>query len=238
VLLLSLEGDSGSQRWSATMAASNHRPNRSIRTILYALAVAAGVGVLLAASGFAYAASQETHDTFCASCHTEPESTFVERSKSTTAVDLASYHTPQQTRCIDCHSGPGVLGRMGAELMGARNAAAWYTGMATQPAPLTFPIQDVNCLKCHQDVTQPGYAVSNPLDLFASERGGEEEGGSNHWHEQLSRWRAASAVAITCTDCHPGHTNQGSAATGFQITQQTRGVCEACHQVLGEGREV
>ena len=34
------------------------------------------LGIFLAAGGFTFAASQETHDSFCASCHTQPESTF------------------------------------------------------------------------------------------------------------------------------------------------------------------
>ncbi|MEJ2563466.1 MAG: hypothetical protein P8Z42_12365, partial [Anaerolineales bacterium] len=77
------------------------------------------LGFVLAASGFAFAASKESHDPFCASCHTQPESTFFERSLDVEAVDLASFHTQETTRCIDCHSGPGVLGRMQAEWLGA-----------------------------------------------------------------------------------------------------------------------
>ncbi len=80
------------------------------------------VGIALAGGGFAFAASQETHDAFCTSCHTQPESTFYQRSIGAKAVDLASFHQPQKGRCIDCHSGQGVTGRMSAELMGARNA--------------------------------------------------------------------------------------------------------------------
>lgn len=38
------------------------------------------LGVVFAVGGFAFAASQETNDSFCASCHTQPESTFVQRS--------------------------------------------------------------------------------------------------------------------------------------------------------------
>ena len=111
------------------------------------------LGVLLAAGGFAFAATQEQHDPFCASCHTQPESTFYQRSLAAQPVDLAAAHKLKNVTCINCHSGVGVTGRMSAELMGARNAALWYSGRATQPAPLTLPIGDANCLKCHQDVT-------------------------------------------------------------------------------------
>ena len=126
---------------------------------------------------------------------------------------------------------------MQAELLGARNAAAWYTGAAVQPAPLTFPIQDANCLKCHQAVTQRGYVPKHPVTIVGGEgRGGEEEGGSNHWHVLLARWQATAANAGTCTSCHPGHSTAGAAQTGFENVLTTRTVCEGCHRVLREGR--
>jgi nitrate/TMAO reductase-like tetraheme cytochrome c subunit len=61
--------------------------------------------ILLTASGFAFAYTQEERDTFCSSCHTQPESTFYQRALDAQAVDLASFHTAKGTRCIDCHSG-------------------------------------------------------------------------------------------------------------------------------------
>ena len=98
--------------------------NRFVRVtrLLIGLVV---VGVVLAGAGFTYAASRESHDPFCASCHTQPESTFYDRSIGDQPVDLASFHTTHETRCIDCHSGPGIFGRMSAEMLGARNATAW-----------------------------------------------------------------------------------------------------------------
>lgn len=198
------------------------------------LAGIVALGVVLAVGGFVYAAHQESNDAFCSSCHTQPESTFYQRSTDPQAVDLASYHTAQQTRCIDCHSGQGIGGRVQAELLGARNAAAWYTSHAVQPAQLTFPIPDANCLKCHQNVVQRGYQPKQNVSIIG--RRGGEEAGPNHWHEQLARWQSKSANAATCTSCHSGHTTDGSATTGFENAQTTRAVCNACHQQLGEGR--
>src|SRR5512137_741659 len=102
---------------STTAAPKSKKRSR----IIIGLIVAAVAVVGLSASGFAFAATQESHDQFCASCHTQPESTFVARSTST-SVDLASHHTTQNALCIDCHSGQGIAGRMSAELMGAKNA--------------------------------------------------------------------------------------------------------------------
>ena len=84
--------------------------------------IAAAAAILLPAAGFGFAASQEAHDSFCGSCHTEPESTYLARSVAAQPSDLASYHTTESTRCIDCHSGIGITGRMQAEILGASNA--------------------------------------------------------------------------------------------------------------------
>lgn len=190
------------------------------------------LGVVFAVGGFAFAASQETNDSFCASCHTQPESTFVQRSTILPPTDLASFHTPQSTRCIDCHSGPGLTGRVQAELLGARNAATWYSGTSVQPAKLIFPIQDGNCLKCHQAVTQAGFVPKETATTPGVGGGRGEEGRNNHWHQLLSRWQAASSSAGTCTSCHPGHSTGATAQSGFQAAQATTNVCDACHRVL------
>jgi nitrate/TMAO reductase-like tetraheme cytochrome c subunit len=204
---------------------------------LWALVAIIAFAIVLTVSGFTYAASQEEHDAFCASCHTEPESTYVQRSTTAPPVDLASFHTTEGIRCIDCHSGAGMPGRMQAELLGARNAALWYTHTAHQPATVTQPIGDASCLKCHQEVTQAGYRPEHRVTLGRGEGEGGEggEAGPNHWHEQLARWQATSTNAATCISCHPGHSTAGTAETGFQDPQATRAVCEGCHQVLGEG---
>jgi NapC/NirT cytochrome c family, N-terminal region/Doubled CXXCH motif (Paired_CXXCH_1) len=193
-----------------------------------------GVGVLFTAGGFTFAATQEQRDSFCASCHTQPESTFYQRSQ-TQPVDLASFHTTKQVRCIDCHSGAGITGRISAELMGASNAAKWYTGTAVQPAVLIYPITDQNCLKCHQNVTQRGFTPTEQITVpgAGGGEGGGENGRNNHWHEFLSRWQTTTpATAGSCVSCHTGHNTNGTAQTGFLNDAATRQTCDACHQVL------
>jgi predicted CXXCH cytochrome family protein len=197
-------------------AHSRRKTKTGLSPAIKILITLAGVGILVAASGFGYAASRESHDSFCASCHTQPESTYYQREQASQPTDLASAHTPKNVRCIDCHSGAGVTGRMSAELMGAHNAIAWYTGKATQPAPLTRSIGDVNCLKCHQDVTQ-----KQPTE-------------NNHFHVFLSRWQQADPAAATCVSCHQGHNTNGSADIGFLEQATTEAVCENCHNSMGE----
>ncbi len=219
------------------MAIGKQFPGKKHFRIIPLLVGIAGLGIILAASGFTYAASQETRDPFCASCHTQPESTFFQRSTGAQPIDLASYHTAQQTRCIDCHSGQGALGRLQAEILGARNAAAWYTHTAVQPAKLTFPISDASCVKCHQNITQRNYVPKTSMTAPGGEgrRGGGGEGGNNHWHVFLARWQSVASGVGTCTSCHPGHSTGAGAQNGFQDNQATQFECDACHQVLRRG---
>lgn len=187
---------------------------RRLPVFMPAVLIPLGLLVLLTAGGFTFAATQEQHDSFCASCHTQPESTFYQRSVDSQPVDLASAHTAKETRCIDCHSGAGLTGRVSAELMGARNASAWLTHTAVQPAPVTVPISDVNCLKCHQEVT--------------AQRPDE----NNHFHVFLGRWQAVDPNAASCVSCHSGHATNGEAQIAFLNRAQTTQVCQACHQAL------
>ncbi len=203
--------------------------------VIPVLIVAAIAMVVLATGGFAFAAAQESHDPFCASCHTQPESTFVQRSTST-PVDLASFHTTQNTLCIDCHSGPGVPGRMQAELMGARNAFKWFTGTAIQPAVVNYPIGDQNCLKCHQTVTQRGFAPKEQMTIpNAAASGRERAGRNNHWHELLTRWQTADPNAGTCITCHSGHATDVNMQNGFINDQNVQATCDACHRAIRRG---
>jgi predicted CXXCH cytochrome family protein len=197
---------------------SNRRSKSKARKFpfLKVLLGAFALGIVLTASGFTFAATQEQRDSFCASCHTQPESTYYQRSSNAQAVDLASAHKPKNTRCIDCHSGSGIIGRVQAELLGAHNAFLFYTGTAVQPAKLTQPIRDESCLKCHQNVTN-------------------SRGRNNHFHAFLSRWQAIDPNAGACVSCHSGHTTDGSAANRFMNDIRTETVCEACHAVLRGG---
>ncbi len=205
--------------------------------ILYVVVALAAFGIVFTIAGFTFAATQEQHDSFCASCHTQPESTYFERSIAAQPVDLASFHTTQQVICIDCHSGAGITGRLSAELMGARNALLWYSGTAQQPAPLTIPISDASCLKCHQDVVSQQFVAKEQITVPSGSQGGErEEAPRNHWHIFLAEWQANSSTAATCVSCHGGHSTDGTAQFGYMVNQTVQQECDACHQALRRRR--
>jgi hypothetical protein len=199
-------------------------PKLSRKNILPLALVAAFVFVLLSAGGFAFAASQEENDSFCASCHTQPETTYYQRSLDAAAVDLASAHRQESTRCIDCHSGMGVIGRVSAELMGAQNAFKWYTGTASQPAPLLYLIGDNNCLKCHADVLTEKHDIDSRTVNF---------GPKGHYHTYLTQWKEADSNAAACTDCHFGHELGSVSENSWVIPASVQRDCEACHALMG-----
>ena len=181
------------------------------------VALMAGCGALLAVivSVFLTAAHLEENDAFCAACHSEPERTYVARTQAE-QVDLASAHHGEGVRCIDCHSGPGLTGRISAMQLGASDLLKFVTKTATQPAPLLQPIRDAHCLKCHADVPQA-------RDF------------NQHFHAFLARWQKAAAGAATCVSCHTAHTTDGEVAIKFLQQQRTVQVCQDCHATAGVG---
>jgi hypothetical protein len=187
-----------------------------------------GLCLLAVISLFAVAHLEE-NDAFCASCHSEPEATYYQRAQANAPVDLASVHAllaqnaqtdPQQpntstnTRCIDCHAGPGFTGRLSAMTLGAHDAIKWFSGTATQPAITTQPLDDANCLKCHTDTP-------------------DAQNFDRHFHRTLARWQQADANAGRCITCHTAHTTDGNAAIGFLQQQRMLGQCQQCHVALG-----
>jgi nitrate/TMAO reductase-like tetraheme cytochrome c subunit len=158
----------------------------------------------------------ENHDSFCASCHTQNESVYYQRESAPSLIDLASFHETKNMRCIDCHSGNGSLGRAGALMLGARDLMAFVSGHYAQPAPVTRPIGDGNCLKCHANISQ-----------------GQDF--NNHFHTFLPQWQARDPNAATCVTCHQGHATDGQASIAYLNQSSTERVCQRCHSFAGAG---
>ena len=199
------------------MAKRQIRVNQKKNKLPFILGILAGLVVVMTVGGFSVGATLEQTDSFCASCHTQPEATFFQRSTANAPVDLASFHTTKTTHCIDCHSDSWVTGRVGAEISGAFNAMHFFTNTATQPSKLYAPFSDANCLKCHEA------AITASANR------------NNHFHVFLSRWQATDPNAGRCTSCHAAHTHDGASDNGFMVDARTQPVCDACHQVLAHG---
>jgi hypothetical protein len=160
----------------------------------------------------------ENHNSFCASCHTEGEVTFFDRSTVALPVDLASIHDIKgQARCVDCHTGPGIIGRYGGLMAGASDLVSYYSGHYPQPAALEEPYPDANCMKCHGNI-----AANQDF--------------SNHFHTLMFQWQSVDpAHAAHCVDCHASHDTTNDAGIVFIDKAATVKVCQKCHAAAGEG---
>ncbi len=194
---------------------SRRRPARSSPRALLIGLIAGALGLVLLASGSAYAMRQENHDAFCASCHTQPESQYYQQSLAPDAATLAALHAQKNVRCIDCHSGGGALGRVEGLTQGAQDLAAFYSGHYHNPAITQNKLSDDSCLKCHNQVDTSG-------------------GFDNHFHRLLARWQSVDPRAAGCVDCHTAHP-AGNSAQGYLSIAPVQDTCQRCHQVLREG---
>jgi hypothetical protein len=193
-----------------TSQLTNHRIQVIAGAALAALIV---FGLVIPLTAMQY----ENQNSFCASCHTEGELTFFNRAVVTAPVDLASIHDIQgQARCIDCHTGPGLIGRYGGLMAGASDLISYFSGHYPQPAVQDTPIRDGNCLKCHQNVTA-------------------SQDFNNHFHAFLSRWQSFDPNAAHCVDCHVSHDPTNDAGTVFLNRNITIQICQRCHAASGRG---
>ncbi len=139
---------------------------------------------------YGVAVQKENDDAFCASCHTKPETTYYQNSLTNRERDLAAWHRGEETRCIDCHSGPGVRGRLVAMGNGLLDLLAYRSGNYRDPAVTMRPVDDAGCTKYH-DMPK----------VFAGEAGEGRsvtgvEGYDGHYHAELLllRWRVAGGL--------------------------------------------
>jgi hypothetical protein len=171
-----------------------------------------GLLVLLGAGGVAYSLNLENHDSFCASCHTEPESRYFQQSQDKNALTLASFHTQKGVRCIDCHSSSGPLGRLTGLTQGTQDLIAYISGHYHSPAITLNKLDDGSCTKCH-----PGVEANADFN--------------NHFHTFLPRWQAVNPQAGRCVDCHTSHPVADSTQVYFDVPT-VQAVCEGCHTAL------
>jgi hypothetical protein len=181
---------------------------------LVLLMVAGLVGVV---GGIVVGFQLESHDSFCASCHTQPETQFYRQStdRSAPPVDLAASHAQEtkHVRCINCHGGV----ELGQHLrtffrLAVYDTLKFYTGNYKQPARTSVPIPNATCAYCHAAaLTAAGF--------------------DNHFHNMLA---SQGAPPLACVDCHPGHV-AADAEAKFVIRRVVFPECNACHRAMGKG---
>ena len=196
------------------------------------LGVVVVVLVVLAMGGVGVSLVLENQNSFCASCHTEPESKYYQASIQANGTTLATFHVQKQTNCIDCHSGGGPLGRAQGLEQGIDDLMLYLSGNYKRPAITSNPLGDDSCLKCHPEVLargrrSPPSQIQDPVQV----RGSRANDG--HYHQFLQRWQAVDPRAAHCVNCHTSHTD-GPANVGFMAAGPVSQVCNGCHNTLGQ----
>lgn len=175
-----------------------------------------GGGVLalgLGLSGVGYVSHLEQNNSFCASCHTQPEFEYYQRliDSQQPTTDLATFHLRHEeaVKCIDCHGGEGLAGRAQVLAKSAWDALKFLVGVHRQPAMMSIRLPDQACSKCHQDVYyQPGF--------------------ENHFHNEIPN----SMQTFRCLDCHLAHP-LGDPTISFGTRDVFFPECVRCHQEMG-----
>lgn len=170
--------------------------------------------VLLGLAAAGGATALESRDGFCASCHTEPETTYFRRSLDAPA-DLASYHAvlETRTRCMGCHALGTLHGRALVLGLAAYDLAKFVTGTYRQPAEMPFVMPNSACLQCHtQEVSKPGF--------------------ENHFHNVLAD---PEAPDLPCVRCHPSHETGSSHDLFWVFRNEVLEACEFCHVEMERG---
>ena len=185
-----------------------------MRVFLISFIVAGGLGVTAAGGGLYF----ETRDSFCAACHTQPETVYYERSVDDRSggVDLASFHhLEERTRCIDCHGGVGPRARLATLMVAAGDTLQFATGRYQQPAMMTQPLANPNCRQCHDDaVTREGF--------------------ENHFHNLMDD---SQAPLVLCVACHVSH-QEGDERAFFVREEDIFPSCNRCHAIMGGPSEL
>ncbi|RME42028.1 MAG: hypothetical protein D6791_18770 [Chloroflexi bacterium] len=180
-----------------------------IRVVVSLIAAAVVAGVAVAGGGVYL----ETRDSFCAACHTQPETMYYERSIDAEkgGIDLAAFHhLKADTRCIDCHGGVGLQDRLETLVVAAGDTVQFATGRYMQPARMTQPLSNPNCRQCHDETVR-------------------REGFENHFHNLMDD---PEAPDIFCVACHVSH-QEGDERAFFIREIDVFPSCNRCHGVMG-----
>lgn len=211
-------------------------------------------GVVFLTVGFMAGTTVEEHDSFCAVCHTVPETTYFDRSTaaiadtSSTVSDLATVHyrqaqaKNQSFSCIACHRGDSSLGERAQTLMlGARDTLIFVTGKAdpTIEKSTIFQTALVNtaCISCHKSTlltvkgTQTHFHNFLPQTAVLVAQGNQliTSGG------RARRLRTIN-TSLTCVSCHLAHKTVDTSNPQLMYVDKATAqqACDLCHQAAGE----
>ncbi|MDH3685435.1 MAG: cytochrome c3 family protein, partial [Myxococcales bacterium] len=171
------------------------------------------LAVLAGALGWGVSDRLEQNNDFCNACHlpggTPLHQQVREDFDRVIPVSLAGVHgrgwleerESSAFRCIDCHSGAGVLERTRVKLLAARDGVRYALGSFEEPEGMPFDLSKAVCLECHPSFrgsAAPGWTLR-----------------SFHGHPEHD-----GDASPVCVSCHSVHTRDGN-AMAYQMARDT-----------------
>ncbi len=215
------------------------------------LAVAFGAAFLVSAS------AAEEHDAFCASCHTVPEQTYVDRARQASGgsqpyLDLASAHYGLSAvagggfRCIACHRGDSTLpNRLATLTLGARDTFIFVAGHADpaiEKAHANAPeLLNAACVQCHARALLVAGFENHFHNKLPATYALWKAGGELTFPANTSRANSGTltlySTSVVCTDCHRAHVHLDGAELQqyLDIRATVYPACTTCHCEAGHG---
>jgi nitrate/TMAO reductase-like tetraheme cytochrome c subunit len=193
-----------------------------------ALAIAAAVGIVCAPAGWVVTDVLEQRNDFCNACHLEPGAPLHIRIRrdfdAAPPATLAAAHGAARVegradaafRCIDCHGGVGLAGRLRVKTLAARDAFWYVTGHFEEPDAMRWPLRDADCRRCHAHFDE------SQAEAWQSPR-----------FHQLGVHNVKLGVA--CVECHQSHVAGGNPDAYFLDAAHVRSRCARCHSEFEEG---
>jgi len=189
---------------------------------------AAVLGASLAAAGWAVSDHLEQDNDFCNACHLSEEMPLhleIRRDfDARPAASLAGAHAAAGAahrddgalRCIDCHGGTSLAGRVRVKALAAKDAFFYGIGRFEEPQAMRWPLWDEDCRKCHAS--------------FEERR--PESWRSPGFHELAVH---NAELGVGCVECHRVHETGGDPDVHFLDTGAVRAQCARCHSQFAEG---
>ena len=168
----------------------------------------------------------EQDNDFCNACHLTPTKPLHEGIRQAfdarPAVNLASAHAlagnekreDRSFRCIDCHGGASLVGRVRVKALAAKDAFWYVTGDFEEPTAMHSPLWNEDCTKCH--------AAFEP----------EDAGGAQPFHAVPVH---NTKFPVACVDCHSSHETGGNTQAYFLDAARLQPLCARCHSEFSEG---
>lgn len=159
---------------------------------------------------------------FCNSCHlpdgtplhTEIRDDFDGRPPASLAArhaDLMLTSRPDSPsiRCIDCHGGVGLVGRVRVKLLSVKDSLQYLTGRFEEPEGMSWPLWDTDCRQCHQSFREKGEGFD----------------GEAFHDKQLHN----IGLGVDCVECHTAHDAEGDPELWFLRAASVQLRCAQCH---------